>query len=87
MRTPLRSSRWGRAAPAANRPAPEPIQVTARDGALTHYVSDVQMAAAADGLPQGLCGAAFTPAALTVPPGPLCPLCAVAHQHGTPPPD
>ncbi len=85
MRPPPWISRWGRAAPpAAHRPSPEPIEVTARDGSLTHFVTDQQMAAAADGLPQGLCGATFTPAALTVPPGPLCPLCAAAADRGRP---
>jgi hypothetical protein len=84
MRTPLRIVRWGRAAPAAHRPSPEPIEVTARDGSLTHHVSDQQMAAAAEGLPQGLCGSTFVPAALTVPPGPLCPRCAAAYERGMP---
>ena len=85
MRPPLWISRRKRAAPPAYQPPPEPIPVTARDGALTHYVSDMQMAAAADGLPQGLCGSTFAPAALTLPPGPLCPLCAAVHQRGTQP--
>ena len=74
-----------RATPAAHPAPPEPIQVTARDGRLTHFVSDLQMAAATDRLPQGLCGSAFAPAALTVPLGPLCPLCAAVYERGVPP--
>jgi hypothetical protein len=52
------------------------VQVTAHDGSLTHYVTDPQIAAIShDQRPQAMCGQTFTPAGLTVPPGPLCPLC------------
>jgi hypothetical protein len=59
----------------AARPRPTPIEITTHDGLLAHYVTDVEMAAADHRWLQALCGRTFTPAGLTVPPGPLCSLC------------
>lgn len=53
------------------------VEVAARHSHVTHYVSDVEMGALAQGrTPVALCGQPVVPAGLTVAPGPLCRLCA-----------
>ena len=60
-----------------------PVLMTERDGQVSHYVTDDQVTAPARGDdPQALCGTVFTPAALTTPPGPICPAC---HDRLHPP--
>ncbi len=69
-----------RATPAV--PAPELIRITASDGEVSHYVTDVEMGVLAQGeSPHVLCGRQVVPAALTVPPGPLCALCAAIERQ------
>lgn len=80
VRGRLRRSR--RRATARAAPSPALVQVAARGGGVTHLVTDVEMGATAQGrTPRGLCGRMFVPAGLTVPPGPLCPLCAAVPGH------
>ena len=84
-----RRSRRARFRRSATRAAssPEPIRITASDGNASHYVTDVEMGVLAQGeSPHALCGQQVVPAALTVPPGPLCALCAaIEHQSPTAP--
>jgi hypothetical protein len=81
---PISERRAGRSRP--RRPprgpcSPAPVQVTAHDGTITHYVTDPQVAAMTHSQrPQALCGHTFAPAGLTVPPGPLCPLCVAVQS-------
>jgi Protein of unknown function (DUF3039) len=53
-----------------------PLLMTERGGRVSHYVTDDQVTAPVRGDdPLALCGTVFTPAALTTPPGPICPAC------------